>query len=395
MVDPRWIWLSALKMDTSRKLRLLRHFKSIDMLYSASREDYMASGIVRESSLGCLGDKSLDSSERIIEKCMAAGIRAISAGDREYPQRLANIDDPPVVLYYKGTLPSFDEEPAVAIVGSRNNTVYGQITAERLAYEMSASGAHIISGMAKGIDAAAHRGALLAGKTTTAVLGCGPDIVYPKANRHIYEEICARGCILSEYPPGTPPLQHHFPERNRIVSGLSVGVVVVEAGLKSGALITARIAADQGRDVFAVPGNVDVPESAGANSLIQGGAKLVMQGWDVLSEFEGLFPDKLRPVTGEKAGDSGNKGIAADPPADFGGGGTDKNKKSLEYLRKDFTDLQMKIILSLAKRPMYLDQIIEECGLTAAQALSELTVLEIEGAVAQLPGKRFSVSYTI
>jgi DNA processing protein len=409
-----WIWLSSLKLGTAKKIRLLRHFKSIDLLYHASCEDYMASGIVRESNLKSLNDKNLDGAEKIKEKCIKAGVQVLTIEDNAYPERLANIDDAPVVLYYKGTLPSFDKEPAIAVVGSRNHTIYGQMTAERLAYEMSICGAHIVSGMAKGIDAAAHRGALLADKPTTAVLGCGPDNIYPKVNKNIYEEICVRGCILSEYPPGTPPLSYHFPERNRIVSGLSVGVLVIEAGLKSGALITARLAADQGRDVFAVPGNIDAPESAGGNSLIQSGAKLVTRGWDVLSEFTELFPDSLvesinslelaytkttgnpkpdrfEPILADRSGTrEGSEGAVTDSPNNL-----DKIPKSLEYLKKDFTEQQMQIILSLAKRPMHLDQIIEECNLTAAQALAELTILEIKGAVTQLPGKRFSANSTI
>jgi len=414
-----WIWLSSLKVDAQKKLRLLRHFKSIERLYEADAEAYMSTGLIKGSSLKHLTDKSLDTAEKIMEKCLAAGVRMLAIDDGDYPERLANIDDAPVVLYYKGTLPSFDSEPVIAVVGSRNSTVYGHMAAERLSYEMSVCGGHIVSGLAKGIDAAAHSGALLAGRPTTAVLGCGPDIIYPKENRRLYEEISVRGCILSEYPPGTPPLRHHFPERNRIVSGLSVGVVVIEAGLMSGALITARLAADQGRDVFAVPGNIDVPESAGSNSLIQSGAKLVMQGWDVLTEYEGLFPDKLyksingnnyaytktagskmpdRPQTVfAEIGTANDENIrtVTDPLNKTGANNLDYNQKSLEYLRKDFTELQMRIILSLAKRPMHLDQIIEECDLTAAKALAELTILEIKGAVTQLPGKWFSVSRTI
>jgi len=368
----QWIWFSLLKINAARKAALLGMFPSVDAIYAASREEYRAKGITDEKALVELCEKSLASAERVLELCAKTGIKTVAIDELSYPDRLKNIDDPPSVLYYKGNLPVFDAEPAIAVVGSRSHTAYGRLAAERLAYEIAAGGGYVVSGMARGIDSAAHRGALKAGRPTAAVLGSGPDVVYPRENAGLYEEIISNGCVISEYPPRTQPLAFHFPERNRIVSGLSLAVLVVEAGRRSGALITANIAADQGRDVFAVPGNIDVPESEGTNDLIKAGAKLVSTGWDVLSEYAGLFPSLTESrKNGEKSPD-----CRMDLP-------------------KGFTDAQSKIILSIAKKPLHLDEIISICGLSASEALAELTVLEIEGAVTQLPGKRFAAGTSI
>jgi DNA processing protein len=366
-----WLWFASLKFGTARKNELLDFFPDVEALYGASEIEYMATGILDGRQISALCCKSLDEADRILERCGKSAVSVVTRQDSNYPERLKNIDGAPIVLYYKGRFPDFDSEAAVAVVGSRSHTAYGQMAAERLAYEIAEGGGYIVSGMARGIDAAAHRGALRAGKPTTAVLGCGPDIIYPKENARLYEDILYNGCIMSEYPPGSEPLTFHFPERNRIVSGLSLGVLVVEAGRKSGALITANLAADQGRDVFAVPGNIDAPGSEGTNGLIKTGAKLVTSGREVLSEYAGLFPEKLNDST--RAEDI-----------------LDSKANSSNSLTKDFTELQLKIIVSIAKKPLHIDEIIETCGLTAPEALAELTVLEIEGAVAQLPGKRFS-----
>jgi len=371
VLNLQWIWFSALQISAGKKAAILSRFPSIDALYRASYVEYYAAGISDEKALSELCGKSLGAAERILELCVKADIKTVTVQDISYPDRLKNIDDAPPVLYYKGNLPAFDTEPAIAIVGSRSHTAYGRMAAERLAFEVADGGGYVISGMAKGIDSAAHRGALKAGKPTAAVLGCGPDVIYPKENAELYEEIVSKGCVISEYPPRTQPLAFHFPERNRIVSGLSLGVLVVEAGKRSGALITANLAADQGRDVFAVPGNIDVPESEGTNDLIKSGAKLVSAGWDVLSEYVGFYPDKIEErIKGEKLPD-----YQADLP-------------------KGFTDAQSKIIVSISKKPLHIDEIISICGLTASEALAELTVLELEGAVTQLPGKRFAAHTT-
>lgn len=204
--------------------------------------------------------------------------------DEGYPESLKHIDDAPIVLYVVGNLPQ-DSECLVAIVGSRNATLYGLGMAERFAGELAEMGVVIISGLARGIDAAAHRGCLKSGGRTVAVLGCGLDVIYPVENRKLYEEIRQKGVIISEFPFGTDPLPFNFPRRNRIVSGLSAAVLVVEANIKSGALITAEFAVEQGKDVFAIPGRVDSPQSGGPHHLIRQGAKLVISVGDILEEL--------------------------------------------------------------------------------------------------------------
>ncbi len=213
--------------------------------------------------------------------------------DAAYPNRLRGIYDPPVLLYGRGALPLFDEEAAIAVVGTRSCTPYGVAVAEEFGYEMAKQGALVVSGMARGIDAAAQRGALRAGGLTAAVLGGGVDVVYPAENRRLYEDIAAVGVLLSEYPPGTEPRSGHFPVRNRIMSGLTLASVVVEAPPRSGALITAHLALDQGRDVFAVPGPITAEASRGCNELIREGAGLASCAWDILGEYEARFPLRL------------------------------------------------------------------------------------------------------
>ncbi len=220
------------------------------------------------------------------------GARVVTFLDKEYPEVLQNISDPPAVLYVCGAFPE-RIDCAVSIVGARRASLYGLNIAERFAVELSELGIPIISGLARGVDAAAHKGALRAGGDTVAVLGCGLDVIYPPENEALYYEIKDKGCLISEFPFGTQPLPIHFPRRNRIVSGLSLGVVVVESGIKSGALITAGFALEQGREVFAVPGRIDSDMSIGPHALIKQGAKAVLSVQDILDE---LPLEVLRPA---------------------------------------------------------------------------------------------------
>ena len=216
--------------------------------------------------------------------CREFGARVVTFLDEEYPSALQNIPDPPAVLYVRGKFPE-KLDCAVGIVGSRRASLYGLNIAERFAVELAELGIPIVSGLARGVDAAAHKGALRAGGDTVAVLGCGLDVVYPPENLELYHEIMAKGCVISEFPFATQPSPGHFPRRNRIVSGLSLGVVVVEADIKSGALITAGFALEQGREVFAVPGRIDSPVSGGQHALIKQGAKPVLCIEDILEEL--------------------------------------------------------------------------------------------------------------
>lgn len=373
-----WIWLTAVPGLTNRsRLQLLAHFSSPEDVYYADMEEAVAAGLSREQAER-LADRSLERTEAILADCAKKELFVLTMDDAAYPVRLRNIFDPPILLYGRGAMPLFDEEAAVAVVGTRAATPYGIHSAEELSYQMARSGALIVSGMAKGIDAAAHRGALRAGGFTAAILGCGVDVAYPESNRRLYEDIAATGVILSEYAPGTTPEGWRFPARNRIISGLSMATLVVEAPERSGALITARTALDQGRDVFAVPGPIDAPESRGCNQLIRSGAGLVAQAWDLLGEYEYRFPHKLRPT--EKKMPPTPEETAEVVP------GTAEKVETLPVLTgeqlRGLTEDQLRVMRALpADRPMLTDDLAEETALPVRRVLASLTILEIDGFV--------------
>ena len=265
-----WVWLTALPGLSNRsRLLLLERYGSPEDVYYADPEELAQVEGLTPGQAALLADKSLSRADRILADCARGDMFLLTMQDAAYPARLRDIFDPPVLLYGKGSLPLFDEEAAIAVVGTRSCTPYGLRCAHQMGYELARQGAVVVSGMAKGIDGAAMRGALQAGGFTAAVLGGGVDVVYPAENRRLYEDIAATGVLLSEYPPGTEPLPGHFPVRNRIISGLGLAALVVEAPVRSGALITAHAALDQGRDVFAVPGPIDAAASVGCNRLIR------------------------------------------------------------------------------------------------------------------------------
>ena len=294
--------------------------------------------------------------------------RALSPADARYPSRLAEVPDAPATLHVRGSLVDADAL-AVAIVGSRRATPYGLEVAETLAADLAARGVTIVSGLARGIDAAAHRGALRVGGRTLAVLGSGVDVIYPPENRRLAAEIMERGALLSQFAPGTPPLPQNFPTRNQVIAALSLAVVVVEAAEKSGSLITARLAAELGREVLAVPGRITAPESRGANRLIQDGAHVAM-GWE---DVVGVLPERW------KARVTATTGIGRVGDATATGRGAVEGEPSgyrsiLELLGED---------------PIDIDHVIERSGLGAGRVSAALLELELEGRVRQIEGKRF------
>ncbi|HEX6993291.1 MAG TPA: DNA-processing protein DprA [Gammaproteobacteria bacterium] len=284
-------------------------------------------------------------------------------GSPGYPERLAETDDPPLALWVDGARADLLGGPQVAIVGSRNATRAGRETARGLAEYLSRSGLTITSGLAVGIDAAGHEGALAGSSGTIAVLGCGIDVVYPRHNVRLAERIRADGAIVSEYPPGAPPLAHQFPERNRIIAGLAIGTVVVEAGRRSGALITARRAADYGREVFAVPGSIHNPVARGCHALIRQGAKLVEEGADVLVELAPQLDFAPKP-----------------PPAPTGAPGGSSLLDDETYRN---------LLNSLEFEPVPFAELADRSGLTTAELSSMLLLLELDGLVEALPGGRY------
>lgn len=287
------VWLSLALGAGSQAYRTLNdYFKSSYEIYRAEAEELSSVGLTPRQ-LARLSDKDIGPATLCIENCRARGISVIVQGDPEYPQRLAAIPTPPFLLYVMGTLPAIDRDVSVAVVGTRRMSEYGMNMAYRISYGLSSAGAVVVSGMALGIDAAAACGALDAHGSTVAVLGCGLDRVYPSAHAQLMSEIAARGAVISEYPFGTPPMGANFPMRNRIISGLSLGTLVVEAGEGSGAMLTAQDAARQGRTIFAIPGNVGENNAAGTNALIHDGARIVLSASDILSEYSLLYSDRI------------------------------------------------------------------------------------------------------
>ena len=388
-----WLWLAELRgLANQTRLALLHHFNTPeDVFYADPGEILLTEGITQKQA-ALLEDRSLAAADKILADCQRLDIHILTFQDAGYPGRLKNIYDPPSLLYVKGRLPVFDEELAVAVVGTRDCTPYGVACAEKLGYGLTCGGAVVVSGLAKGIDAAATRGALRAGGVTVGVVGNGLDVHYPYESRYLYEDVAAAGVLLSEYPPGTEPAKTHFPARNRIISGLSAATLVVEAPEHSGALITAETAMEQGREVFAVPGPIDAPASVGCNRLIRDGAGLVADAWDILEGYTEQFPDKLR------------RDCAREIPKVLGYQARQKTAEakpvppSVSLSRNDLslTDDQIVLLRTLSDgEPELVDDLIERTGIPTRRVLSALTVLEIENLVQQHSGKRYTRAVTL
>jgi DNA processing protein len=299
--------------------------------------------------------KDVEKQIKVLEK---SDIKAVSFDDSSYPEMLREIEDAPIVIYIKGDIQPQDRY-AIAIVGSRKPTHYGASVAGKISEGLASMGFTIVSGMARGIDALSHAGALRAGGRTIAVLGSGLDVPYPLENKMLMDKIASSGCVMSEFPTGTLPEKENFPRRNRLISGLSLGVLVIEATSDSGALITARYALDQNREVFAVPGNITAPNSEGTNKLIRSGAILTRKIDDIVEE--------LAPVL---------KGFI----------------RARDKIRIEVTDEEKKICNLLSGEPKQIDIISRESGLPTSKVLGILLGLELKGAVKQTTGKRFYLS---
>ena len=406
-----WIWFATRTgLGDRMKCALLSHFEDPEAIYFAPAPEFEQFEDLSPSAVESIMDKSLSESEGILRSCQEKGIHILTFQDAAYPARLKNIPDPPMILYYKGTLPVFDDLPVIGVVGTRKASIYGLTTAKRLGYQIAACGGTVVSGMASGIDSVAMKGALTAGGTVVGVLGCGADVVYPVSNRWLYADTQRYGCLLTEFPPGTPPVGRNFPRRNRIISGLGCGVLVVEAPERSGALITARLSADQGRDVFVVPANIDVETAKGSNALMRDGAIPVSSGWDIMSEYRYQFPGKVRErrtaVTltanaEELSREREEPAQVAEKPVKR----REKKEKKILPTKKvidngeksaysDFKKTQTAltadeewIVGALADGQKLVDDVIAESGKSAGVILASLTLLEVKGVVRRLPGR--------
>lgn len=360
-----WLSLKLLPgLGNKSLLRLLEVFGSAENILGAGRKDLSAAGLPRDEPLQMLAAKRFARDpEKEWKYLESRNFRLLCLGDDDYPSNLAEIPDPPAVLFVHGSLMPRDLV-SVAVVGSRYASPAGILFAERLGSDLASCGVTIVSGFALGIDSAAHRGTLKAKGRTLAVLGCGLDVNYPSVNADLRREIGLAGALITEYIPGAPPSSGNFPARNRIISGLSLGVVVVEAAERSGSLITARLALEQGREVFAVPGVAQSARSKGTHRLIRQGAKLVENSEDVLEEIRPLlrqFSSKL-------------------PENPVQTGATPESPDSAE---------QAAILKILDNVPKHIDEIARELNIPVQTAAALLLELELKGLVSQLPGKYF------
>jgi len=350
--------LSVQGVGSFRVRQLIGHFHDPETVLSASIQELcQVAGVekitaesIRKGSDPSYVDDQFESAEKL-------GVKLLSFWDEDFPDYLKQIHDAPVLLFYKGRI-EFIKQGGIAIVGTRNATQAGRRTTETFAREMVHHGVPVISGMARGIDTAAHKGVLSSGGTTIAVLGSGLDIIYPHENRQLFESISESGLVVTEFPMHTEPINSNFPKRNRIISGLSDGVVVVEAGLKSGALITAYLALEQGKEVFAVPGNIYNSQSKGCHHLLKQGAKLVENSREILEEFKQWIPSDHDSATNQVQPDS-------------------------------LTEIEKKVWNILSNEPVHIDILVKRANTTTAEALSVLLGLELKGFVKQLSGMMF------
>lgn len=401
-----WIWLSTRGPSPGMyAARLLDHFGTPERAYYAASEEYDALTDLPPKLRQTLADKDLSEADAILARCEQKNISVLTCQDAAYPQRLAQLDTAPCVLYVRGKLPQIDQEAAVAIVGAREASPYGVMAARRMGLDLARQGALVISGSARGVDAAALQGALRGGGKVISVLGNGIDVVYPAIHRDLYEDVAAAGALVSEYPPGTPPNGPHFPVRNRLIAGLSLGVLVVEGKTTSGSLITARWALDQGRDVFAIPGGIDAPLSQGPNSLIRRGeAKLVQDAWDIVEEYQDLYPDKLRlrnllPDRTTQA----RLGTILPPPAKPSPRQQEERDETppqeerparrvidLSQEPESLTDDQAALLRALGDgQPCSADDLVERTEIPARRVLSALTLLQVRQMVSE-ENRRFT-----
>lgn len=361
-----WIWLTLMTgMGPIKARELLEIYKSPKVIYNLSEAELKNTPRLTMKNKQEMLDSEKRKKINAIDELMGKhNIKMMTILDPKYPDYLKQIYDPPVALYYQGDLDNINQF-GIAVVGSRRTTYYGCHTAKKLAYDLGMRGVCVVSGLARGIDSIAHQGCLDAGGKTTAVLASGLDQIYPPENQKLFDDIIKSGGLaISEYPPGMPPLQHNFPARNRIISGIVSGVLVVEAAKRSGSLITAAYALEQGREVFAVPGNIDCVLSNGTNQLIKDGAKMVMTAEDILEEFQ----------------------------PDFTLGNAVNSMKSNFNILKGLSTLEIKIVKLIMDGIHQIDDIISNSKISAKEANNILFMLEMKGIITQFPGQNFELT---
>ena len=361
-----YIWLTlALGYSSPKHKALSKLYTDLADFYNGGEQEWRLSGVLSDKDISALENMPLKKAYEVIARCNELGLSILSLDDPAYPKKLMDIDDPPAVLYMKGRIPDLSRRLSIAVVGTRSATAYGKMTCNVIAGSLAKVGVVIVSGGAVGVDSIAHTAALQAGGVTVCVLGCGVNYPYLMGNASLRQTVSEHGAVISEYPPDHPPGRYTFPERNRIISGLSDGVLVVEAGVKSGSLITARLAAEQNRDVFAVMGNINSPYSQGANELIKDGAVPVTVFTDVTSYYPQFH------IEGE--------------PDDM------VQKTPVHKTDIDVSDTAKAVYQCVTAEPIHIDAITSAAGLPVSSVLTALTELELEGLVIADRGRMYKL----
>lgn len=366
-----WIWLSEALYPGSRKIKeIYKAYKSAKKFYEMGEMEWRLFGMLTQKEINRLIDYDISEAEEILNKCAFLGIDIITLSEDLYPQRLKEIDNPPATLYVKGTMPRIDDTVCIAMVGTRNATSYGVDMAFDLSYSLAKLGAIIVSGGAIGIDTASHKGALQAEGKTVLVMGCGLNYSYLPENLEMRRQVKEQGVLMSEYPPDMPPIRSNFPMRNRIISGLSNGTVVVEAGSRSGSLITANMTLDQGRDLFAVPGNITSEVSKGTNNLLKECAKPVTNALDIMEEYlPQVDMEEFKQSTEQDEQEQENKA---------------------KELVKGVSANGQKLYAVLTAAPVHADVLVEKLDFSVNDMLIAATELEITGLLKKFPGNLYA-----
>ena len=416
-----WIWLAQKLGAGNRYLPyLMERYSDAFEVFRADPEELFDTEIP-EALQEALSDKNLDEALAISDYCTKLRIGILTYKSDLYPAGLRRLKDPPTVLYYKGKMPDLSKFVSLSVVGTRTMSEYGKRAGYKIAYELASAGVCVVSGMALGVDSVAACAALEAGNTTIAVLGSGVDVIYPKEHTTLYKKIIERGAVISEYPPTTRPEGRNFPQRNRIISGLGMGTIVIEGDMRSGALITAECALEQGKDLFALPGNIDSSNASGTNALLRNGADLVLEASDVLNRYSLYHANKLdfANLTRAKARSSVNDEVLLRYGVHLDAGREEKTEhvrrapvkrdeapkqsEKLENIAESSAHVKepavtdTKVLDQLPEkyrdifgaipdgRPVSFDEVLAVCK-TPGEAMSALTFLEIKGAVSSLPG---------
>lgn len=391
-----WVWLSqALGYGSKSVKAVMNFYSSAEEFYNMGSDEWAKSGCFTRKELNSLEKHKLSEAEILIEKASSLGENIITLTDADYPPLLREIFNPPAVIYTKGDISLLESCLCIGIVGTRSATDDGIRTGGRFAKGLALAGAAVISGGALGIDSSAHRGALKAGGITACVLGCGINYNYLVSNARLRSEISEKGVIISEYPPDTPAAGWNFPVRNRIIAGLSKGVLIVEAGEKSGALITAKLALEENRDVFAIPGSVNSTVSVGTNNLIKDGAIPVTSYRDILEEYSDIFTPKItpaeEPLSPEESLKLHEDSMGIDRIRNFFGKKDKKIKTNNKFLPAGLSQNAVTVYNAMKPTSMNVDEIIINSKLETKNALAALTELEFSNLIEALPGARYKI----